>query len=90
MTVTAITESLNPVFEQYGGKVVFAYMFRSVAKGEVAPEGRLSDVSRLWNGDASGISRHRTFAGRAVLVYAGKDKAGSVLWLGRICNVRYK
>lgn len=41
MTMAVITEALKPVFEQCGGKVVFAYLFRSVAKGEVAP---LSDV----------------------------------------------
>lgn len=41
VSLTAITEALNAVFERYGDKIIFAYLFGSTVKGEIAP---LSDV----------------------------------------------
>ncbi len=41
MSIESVKELLLPVFERYRAKVVFAYLFGSVAMGEASP---LSDV----------------------------------------------
>lgn len=41
MSLKNIKKTLLPVFERYGAKVVFAFLFGSAARGELAP---LSDI----------------------------------------------